>query len=110
MRKTWIVILILAVCLIFGAIYFKSIGSQDKENLEDEAISCTLNLYKRAKEKGVKFDSQCLGVCGDYVVDIVHVPRSEEDNKPENQCKEYREGKIKHFIELDKEGNIVRVI
>ncbi len=28
----------------------------------------------------------------------------------ENQCSEHREGKVKHFIELDKEGNIVRIV
>ena len=58
----------------------------------------------------MNFSNQCLGTCENYAVDIVHVPRIEDDNKIENQCLEYREGKIKHFIELDRDGNIVRIV
>ena len=57
----------------------------------------------------MKFSSQCLGVVGDYAVDIVHVPRTEEDNKIENQCEDFRTGKVNNFIELDKDGEIVRI-
>ena len=55
------------------------------------------------------FSSQCLGVVGGYAVDIVHVPRTEEDNLPENQCEDYREGRVSKFIELDKDGNVIRI-
>jgi len=51
-----------------------------------------------------------LGVVGNYAVDIVHVPRSEEDNLIENQCEAYRNGEVNHFIELDKDGEIIRII
>jgi len=57
-----------------------------------------------------EINSQCLGTCGSYAVDLVHVPRAEEDNKPENQCADYRNGIVTHFIELDKNGEIVRII
>lgn len=76
---------------------------------QQEAISGAMELYNKAKESGMEFNSQCLGSVGDYAVDIVHVPRTEEDNLPENQCEDYRTGKVSHFIELDKDGNIVRV-
>ncbi len=55
-------------------------------------------------------NSQCLGTCGDYAVDIVHVPRTEGDNLIENQCEDYKTGKVNHFIELDKNGEIVRIV
>ncbi len=77
---------------------------------QQEAISCALSLYQQKKDEGMNFASQCLGVCGNYAVDIVHVPRSEEDNLIENQCEDYREGKVSKFIELDKEEEIVRVV
>ncbi|OGE16119.1 hypothetical protein A3F00_04285 [Candidatus Daviesbacteria bacterium RIFCSPHIGHO2_12_FULL_37_11] len=44
-----------------------------------------------------------------WVVDIVHNPRQEVDNLPENQCSAYLEGKAAHFVELDLEGNVTRV-
>jgi len=62
----------------------------------------------------MQFSSQCLGIIYSgrvgYAVNIVHVPRNEEDNKPENQCEEYREGRVKHFIELNKDGEVVRIV
>lgn len=73
---------------------------------QQEAIICALNkLNNLAEEKS----SQCLGTCGDYAVDIVHVPRAEEDNLPENQCEDYGSGKVQYFIELDGNGEIVRI-
>lgn len=77
---------------------------------QQEIIDCTLQLYQQKKTEGIEFSSQCLGNCGDYAVDIVHVPRSQEDNLIENQCEDYRVGKVNYFIELDKDGNIVRVV
>lgn len=71
--------------------------------------ACALSLYNDAKMQGMEFNSQCLGTCSNYAVDIVHVPRTIEDEKPENQCTALRQGKLRHFIELDKNGNIVRI-
>ena len=77
---------------------------------QQNAIECANNLYNGEMDKGSEFDSQCLGSCYDFAVDIVHVPRSDEDNLVENQCEAYRSGQVNHFIELDKEGNIVRIV
>lgn len=72
---------------------------------QQEAISCAIEKFNNFEEEK---NSQCLGICGDYAIDIVHVPRDEEDNLIENQCDDY--GNVNHFIELDKEGNIVRIV
>jgi len=56
------------------------------------------------------FSSQCLGSCDTYAVDIVHVPRTREDDKEANQCESIRTGQLSHFIELDKDGKIVRIV
>lgn len=77
---------------------------------QQEAVTCAFSLYDSEKEKGIEFKSQCLGDCGEYAVDIVNVPRNQEDNLEENQCQEYREGKVSKFIEIDKERSIVRII
>lgn len=77
---------------------------------QQDAVLCAFELYQQAKQEGMDFSSQCLGTCGNYVVDIVHVPRGEENNKAENQCEDYRSGKASRFIELDSEGNIFRIV
>jgi hypothetical protein len=76
---------------------------------QQQAIDCAGSLYQQKKNSGMNFSSQCLGKCGNYAVDIVHVPRNEEDNKGENQCVDYQLGIVTKFIELDKNGEVVRV-
>lgn len=74
---------------------------------QQEAINCALDKFNNFTEE---INSQCLGVCGDYAVDIVYVPRTAEDNLAENQCEEYRNGNVNHFIELNKNGDIVKIV
>ncbi len=75
---------------------------------QKEAVECAYVKYNGLTEGK---DSQCLGVCGNYAVDIVHVPRTDEDDLTENQCEEYRNGTVSHFIELSYEtGEIVRIV
>lgn len=82
----------------------------DYVDMQMEIIKCAYDLYNNSKESGIIFNSQCLGTCNDYAVDVVNVPRTSEDNLPENQCVDYREGKVNHFIELDNQGNVIRVV
>lgn len=80
---------------------------------QQKAIEEALNLYRGKKQDGMNFSSQCLGTVGtevQYAVDIVHVPRSSEDNLAENQCEDFRSGKLSHFIELDKNGELVKIV
>ena len=75
---------------------------------QQDALSCASDLYSQAISNGIEFNSQCLGVCRNYSVDIVHVSRTIEDDRPENQCSDYPK-KTPYFIELNKNGEIVRV-
>ena len=76
---------------------------------EDEALKNALNLYISKKQEGVDFtNGPCLGkIADDWVLDIAHNPRQPVDNKRENQCADYREGRAHHFIELDPNGNLI---
>lgn len=76
---------------------------------QQDAIACANQLYNNAKNNKTVFNSQCLGRCSTYSVDIVNVPRNSEDNKPENQCSDFQNKITTNFIELDKNGNIVRI-
>ncbi|PIN91501.1 hypothetical protein COU57_00270 [Candidatus Pacearchaeota archaeon CG10_big_fil_rev_8_21_14_0_10_32_14] len=79
-------------------------------NVQQKIIECANKLYDDEKNNGVVFNSQCLGECDGFVVDIVHVPRNSDDNKIENQCEDYRNGKYNDFVELDLNGDVVRFV
>ena len=110
-RSIVIGIITLVVILIILFVIWKK-ESPSPEKTEEKILINTLafNLYSQKKSEGMQFSSQCLGTIGDYAVDIVHVPRSSEDNLVENQCADFREGKVSHFIELEKDGNVVRIV
>jgi len=75
---------------------------------QQAAIECAFDKFENLAEEK---NSQCLGTCGNYAVDIVHVPRNEEDNIIENQCNDYTKGQVSHFIELNNENReIVRIV
>lgn len=75
---------------------------------QKEAVECAYEKYNELTEGK---NSQCLGTCGNYAVDIVHTPRTEEDDLAENQCEDYTKGTVSHFIELSYEtGEIVRIV
>jgi len=81
---------------------------------QQEAIRRANEIYFANNVKKVNFLSQCLGTVHlkggiDYVVDIVHVPRIAEDDLVENQCSNFLSGSVKHFVELDKNGEFVRI-
>jgi len=78
----------------------------------DTAVNQAQQYYRQKKALGEDFSTgPCLtnDLMANWVVDIVHVPRTAEDNLPENQCQAYLEGRAKHFVELDTNGNLVRV-
>lgn len=85
-------------------------STPDYVTAQQDLISCARSLFETARASGMRFNSQCLGRCMNYSADIVHVPRTSDDSLIENQCADYRNGITKHFIELDKNGEIVRVV
>jgi len=110
-----IMFILIALALVLFVLFFvlgngASSKSSDSVLEQQRIIECAEGLYDDAKSDGIEFSSQCLGVCEDYSVDIVHVPREESDNLEENQCSEFRNGETSHFIELDKNGEVVRIV
>jgi len=129
-KKNYLIIGIIVLVLIIGWIFVRFVIGGDEDSWikssdgvwikhgnpavipdyvleQEEAINCAVGKFDIFTES---INSQCLGTCGNYAVDIVHVPRNEEDNKPENQCADYSNGIVTHFIELDKNGEIVRIV
>lgn len=101
-----LIVILISIFVFLFFIFKNKPTNEEKQKIIEQAKQ----LYDQKKVVGMKFSSQCLGDVGDYAVDIVHVPRTAEDNLPENQCEDYRTGKVHHFIELDKDGNVVRIV
>ncbi|MFA6023059.1 MAG: hypothetical protein WC781_03150 [Candidatus Pacearchaeota archaeon] len=81
----------------------------DEIKEQQQAIINAFALYNNQKNS-TQFYSQCLGNVGNYAVDIAHRPRIAEDNLKENQCENYLSEKVNHFIELDLDGNLIRIV
>lgn len=119
MRLSRSVLVVLVLMVILGAsavIYIKnSNNSTYKPGIwpeADQAVAQAQYVYNQAKERGMDFKSgPCLSnaLIPGWVLDLVHSPREAMDNLPENQCKAYLEGSAKHFVEMDLQGNLVRV-
>ncbi len=83
-------------------------SAKEGKSVKDAAIEKCIQLCKDAKEKGKDLSNgPCLSDdnpdwnIADWVCDVAHSPRQPVDNKPENQCREYREGKAHHFVEVN---------
>ena len=120
-----IVIATLAIIVVIGFVFFnkKQKTSQPPSPLpnaqgvaeqvvKDKALKNALNVYARAKQQGLDLSSgPCLGIIApDWVLDIAHSPRQSVDDKPENQCADFREGRTHHFIELDPDGKLIKAL
>jgi len=110
-----VVVLALIIILLRGN-EFNLLGKQgdsssvsDKVQMQENALRCAHELYNDFASSKIRIDSQCLGVCFGYAVDFVHVPRNSSDDSKENQCSDYASGRVVNFIELDRNGDVVRV-
>lgn len=78
----------------------------------DTAVNQAQFVYKLKKEGNLDLSTgPCLSndLMPNWVADMVHLPRQPIDDLPENQCSAYLEGRAKHFVELDLDGNLIRV-
>ena len=81
-------------------------------SFEEDLVQQAQQLYNQQKNKNKDFtNGPCVSdsLASNWVVDIAHDPRQAIDDLPENQCPAFISGKIKHFIELDPEGNLIRI-
>ena len=113
-------LLLLTICLIAiitpaFLIYKTQTSDRYKPGLwkeADTAVNQAKHFYRIKKEAGENFESgPCLSnnLMPNWVVDLVHQPRASVDNLLENQCPSFYSGKSQHFVEMDLEGNIIRV-
>ena len=105
---------VLAAALAAGALVAlaASCGGVDEAE-RDRAVAAAARAFEQAKEEGVDFtDGPCIAdpleAMPNWVVDVAHDPRQDVDDDPANQCASYRSGEADHFVELDRDGNLIR--
>lgn len=104
-----LVILVTGLVTLFFNIYIRK---PLPKNQIDAAVNQAKLLYRQKKQLGEDLSNgPCLSnaLMPGWVADLVHSPRLPADDLPENQCPAYREGGASHFVELDLEGELVRV-
>lgn len=114
MPKILLLMLALTVIVLTGilTVIFNAGPTESTPKSEiDTAVNQARYLYRQKKEMGDDFSNgSCLSnaLMPNWVVDIAHSPRLPIDDLPENQCPAYLEGRAKHFVELDTDGNLIR--
>ena len=118
MKKiNWTLVIISIVLLIVLFFIFSKDSNSYENGLQNPKISSqdlalldAKLLYDEKKLESENFTSECLGVVRGYAVDVVNSPRDSQDDLPDNQCQEFLNGEVDKFIELDREGNLVRIV
>lgn len=87
-------------------------GVSDKER--QRAIEEAHNAYRTVVARGIDLErgpciAEELTAVPGWSVDIAHDPRQPVDEDPFNQCQLFRRGKTHHFVELDPDGELIRV-
>lgn len=93
------------------ATYISNTANTVKKSELDTAVNQAKYLYGFKKATGEDLSSgPCLSnaLMPDWVADIAHNPRQSIDDLAQNQCPAYLEGRARHFVELDLNGNLIR--
>lgn len=83
------------------------------ESDRDRAIRLAQVLFREKTAQGIDMaHGPCLAeeIIPGWCVDVAHAPREEIDNLPQNQCQSWLAGRVRHFVELDPEGNVIRAV
>lgn len=106
----FVIVTVVVLLLIFSPMdksYKPGIVSEN-----DRAVSQARKLFNEKKGLGMDFSNgPCLSndLMPNWVADIAHDPRRAIDDLPENQCQAFREGRARHFVELDQNGDVLTV-
>ena len=114
MPKPLLLIIALTVILVVASltiIYEAQKPREPSQSEIDTAINQARLVFRQRKIAGEDFSKgPCLtnALMPAWVLDIAHNPRQPIDDLAENMCPAYLEGRAKHFVELDPDGNLIR--
>lgn len=90
-----------------------SVVSTNTEGAQQvRAVKKAKQIFAEFKSEGTDFSNgPCISenLIVDWAADVAHNPRQAVDDLPENQCQSFRDGETHHFVELDTNGNLIRV-
>lgn len=115
MPKLTLLILALSVVILtaIATVFYNNVILKPAPKSEiDGAVNQAKLLYRQKKDNKEDLTSgPCLSnaLKPNWVADLAHNPRTSIDDLPQNQCPAYLEGRAEHFVELDLEGNLIRV-
>lgn len=110
LRKAFVAVgLIVVVFLVARGFYGIIAGSEEPVPLtREQAIGACIQLCEESSFP-LGRDSQCLGpLDGDWVCDLAHDPREQQDNNVENQCQSYLTGSHLQFVEVTPDCEFIR--
>lgn len=95
--------------ILLAAIALASCGGGGGGGGSPDYVALAKARFAHERSRGVDMSrGPCLGtIAPGWVVDVAHNPRQPVDDLAQNQCAAYREGKAKHFVELDPSGNLI---
>jgi len=107
-----LVALAIILCIIPVGSYFYLVGFSGTERNDTSIINACIQKCNEQLKAGTDLSNgPCLSnsIVPSWVCDVVHNPRTEIDNQPENQCSEY--GKTaNHFVEVDLNCNFISAV
>ena len=109
-----VAVMVIAFVLIMLLLHVRPVNNKQAEYDEFElaVIAKAKQIYAEKKSAGTDMSAgPCLSNELDinWVLDVAHNPRDPVDDLPENQCSFFREGRAKHFVELDLTGGLIRL-
>lgn len=113
---TSFIISVITVIILFSGCGKRSISKSDINENKEIVIKKCIKLCNNLKNKIDMGSGPCLSELNiswgvdDWVCDVAHWPRQNIDNLARNQCQNFRQGKSKHFVEVDEECNFIRAI
>ena len=103
---------IIPILLIFGIVFISGcISGEPQLNPTAECVkSCQafVNEGRDLSSGPCLSDNNMNWQVDDWVCDVVHDPRTAEDDLEANQCIAYRVGDAHYFVEVDSECNVIR--
>jgi hypothetical protein len=107
--KLLIVLIVVLILLCLPIVFYYKAGTNEKEIAKEKCINACRQAMINGKDLS---NGPCLldpiPEVRDWVCDVAHWPRQDVDNLAENQCSSFREGKAKHFVEVDPACNFIR--
>lgn len=108
MKELLLMSAIIGIVLISGCVTFPKAEPEKVADNTTAINACVTECNKWLKS--YLMDGPCLSnkIVDGWVCDVAHSPREAVDDLLENQCSAYREGTIKHFVEVNVSCALIR--